>query len=174
MHLYKSRLRATCPTCRQVNQANSDGQTALFAAVRHNSGDVIDMLLTAGADIAASDSPFKRTVLHLAARDNHASAIQRLLDAVAQRPTIPKSLLLEARDTDGATPVHTAAQYGAREALIALKVAGADINAQTNDGRTPIFLAAHAGHKKVVRLTHCSMLSLLLFQVIFRINKRSY
>lgn len=129
--------------------ANADGQTALFAAVRHNSVEVIDMLLSAGADINACDSPGQRTVLHLAARDNHAPAVHRLLDAATQHPTIRLKEFLEAKDAEGATPVHIAALYGAREALIPLKLAGANVDAQTNDGRTPLLLAAHAGHKKV-------------------------
>lgn len=150
----KSKWRVICINCiymymsiLKVNLLNADGQNALFAAVRHNSIDVIDMLLNSGVDITQRERPSGRTVLHLAARDNRHAAIQRLLDYLAEHE--PTTSLLGCRDQDGCSAVHTAAQYGAREALIALKLAGADVNAQTNDGRTPIYLAGHAGHKKV-------------------------
>jgi ankyrin repeat protein len=42
-----------------------------------------------------------------------------------------------------------AAQYGHRECVVALKLAGCDLNQQTLDGFTAMYLAAQNGHRKV-------------------------
>jgi ankyrin repeat protein len=63
--------------------------------------------------------------------------------------------LLNARDTDGSTPLHCAAWKGHVEVVEALLDAGAKINDHNqNDhwGTTPLHAAAHGNQKKVVEL----------------------
>jgi ankyrin repeat protein len=63
--------------------------------------------------------------------------------------------LLDARDTDGSTPLHCATWKGHRDAVALLIAAGADIDAHnTNDhwGTTPLHAAAHANQAVIARM----------------------
>jgi ankyrin repeat protein len=63
--------------------------------------------------------------------------------------------LLEARDTDGSTPLHCAAWKGHVETVRALLDAGAAINAHSQNGHwgtTPLHAAAHGNQRAVAEL----------------------
>jgi len=63
--------------------------------------------------------------------------------------------LLDARDTDGSTPLHCAVWKGHLQMVEALVDAGADVNAQNeNDhwGTTPLHAAAHANQAGIAQL----------------------
>lgn len=63
--------------------------------------------------------------------------------------------LLNARDTDGSTPLHCAAWKGEKEMVAFLLGAGADVSIHnTNDhwGTTPLHAAAHANQAAIVQL----------------------
>ena len=68
----------------------------------------------------------------LAAATTDAEKTKLLIDAGAN---------IEARDKDGWTPLHKAANAGQAEAAIALLDSGADGKARTTDGKTPYDLA---------------------------------
>jgi ankyrin repeat protein len=60
--------------------------------------------------------------------------------------------LINSRDPNGNTPLHTAAQsgyYSVAEFLIANR---ADVNAENNSNRTPLQKAADSGHKRLIEL----------------------
>ena len=52
---------------------------------------------------------------------------------------------------DGASPVFVAAQNGHAKAILALKAAGANMDAQLSDGVTPVSTAAQCGHAEAIR-----------------------
>jgi tankyrase len=63
--------------------------------------------------------------------------------------------LIEARDTDGSTPLHCATWKGHPEVVKALLTAGAEVNAiNQNDhwGTTPLHAAAHANQAVIAQL----------------------
>lgn len=63
--------------------------------------------------------------------------------------------LVDARDSDGSTPLHCATWKGHLEVVAALVEAGADVNAvNQNDhwGTTPLHAAAHANQAAIARL----------------------
>ncbi len=79
----------------------------------------------------------RTTAAHLAAWKGHSGALQLLLAAGADP---------DARDADGATPLHDAAAGAAcARCLCALLAAGADPRARDRRGRTPAQLAAERG-----------------------------
>jgi len=63
--------------------------------------------------------------------------------------------LLDARDSDGSTPLHCATWKGHEHIVAALLEAGADVNAvNQNDhwGTTPLHAAAHANQAAIAKL----------------------
>ena len=105
-----------------------DGSPLHLAAAR-NAPAVIEVLLTAGANPRALWGDNGDTLLHLAAAENDEPAVIDTLLALG--------LDLEARDRNGGTPLHGAAEPAVIEALIA---AGANPNARLRNGRTPLHL----------------------------------
>ena len=63
--------------------------------------------------------------------------------------------LLNARDTDGSTPLHCATWKGHQNVVAALLEAGADVNGvNTNEhwGTTPLHAAAHANQAAIAKM----------------------
>lgn len=82
-----------------------------------------------------------------AAKNGDAQTARDLLDADGG--------LIDARDTDGSTPLHCAAWKGHKEVVSLLIERGADVNAQNNNthwGGTPLHAAAHANNTEIVHL----------------------
>jgi ankyrin repeat protein len=82
-----------------------------------------------------------------AAKAGNTAKIQELL---AQEPT-----LVQARESDGSTPLHYAAWKGHPEAAKLLLDAGAEVDAQNEGGHwggTPLHAAAHANQRAVAEL----------------------
>lgn len=74
----------------------------------------------------------------------------KLRDLLAGDPA-----LIDARDTDGSTPLHCAAWKGQQEVVALLIKAGADVNAHNNNdhwGTTPLHAAAHANQAAIAQL----------------------
>ena len=59
---------------------------------------------------------------------------------------------VNAKDNDGATPLHWAAHNGHKDVAELLLANKAEVNAKDNDGETPLHWAAAKGHKDVVEL----------------------
>ena len=102
---------------------------------------LVDMLLYAGANVAAVTRIGQYTPLHLAARDGNGAVVRAMLKAGAAAATPTES---------GATALHLAAASGSAEAVNLLIDAGADVNAKESEsGQTPLIFAASTGQVAV-------------------------
>jgi cytohesin len=120
----------------QVNIAErKSGETPLHSAVLHDKLNIVEALLSAGADVNAKDK-WGSTPLHFAASPGTATA---LLKAKAK---------VNAVNSGGRIPLHDAAHRGMDQVVQTLLGAGADVN-RNIDG-TPLFLAANNGYAQTV------------------------
>jgi ankyrin repeat protein len=139
------------------------GQTLLFWAIEGNQGEVLKLLLDAGASLDRRNQ-FDETPLLLASTNDagkldHRVLVPLLLDRGAQIDALAaaamgKTELLETyRDTlnlrnrYGWTPLHWAARNGHLQTVTALLDWGADVNAADANGWTPLFPAAYWGQR---------------------------
>ncbi|MCY4645598.1 MAG: ankyrin repeat domain-containing protein [Gammaproteobacteria bacterium] len=118
------------------SQAQGDGMTALHMAALEGHGDVVDVLLAAGAEVGATTRIGAYTPLHLASQAGHGAVVRSLLERGADANL--------ATTNSGATPLHLAARVVAGEdAVAALLEHGADVNAREGSaGQTPLMFAA--------------------------------
>lgn len=139
------RVRTLLRSGADVNAAQGDGMTALHWAAEHGNGELAEMVVRAGANVAAVTRLGDYTPLHLAARSGNGDVVRRLLDAGADP---------EARTSTGAvTPLHFGARSGSVAVVRALLAAGAAVDV-TEEARaqTPLMFAASAGRTDVVRV----------------------
>jgi hypothetical protein len=126
-------------------------------------------------DVQAKDRS-GNTLLHIAAKNGHADAVESLLDAGADiraknklgytalheaawhgQDAVVQALLnanadINAEDKFGTTALHNAAWQGHANAVQNLLNAGADARAKDAVGTTPLALAKWQGHKEIIRL----------------------
>ena len=116
--------------------------TLLHLAASGGSGEIVQMLLSAGAEIGARDAE-GMTPLHTAANAGKYEVVKHLLTAGADT---------EVRENrQGLRPIHFAAIMGHDAIVAALLDAGADKNALCGDGSSALMYAADGGHTAVVR-----------------------
>ncbi|PNH07611.1 Ankyrin-3 [Tetrabaena socialis] len=110
----------------------------------HAAGDkrVVEVLLGAGASVAAKDFDGKHP-LHVASEKGLKPVVELLLQSEAGAA---------ARDKWGSTPLHFACQGGHTEVVEVLLAAGAQVAARSYNGFTPLHSAAAEGAQEVVEL----------------------
>ncbi|MBT6153778.1 MAG: hypothetical protein HOK71_10230 [Planctomycetaceae bacterium] len=119
------------PGC--VNMRNEDGYTALHAAASYDREELVDLLISRGADVELKVADeYGGTALHRATDNDSVSIIDVLMAAGADPNT---------KDRHGNISLHFAGQFGNPKAVKALLEHGADANATNNEGNTPLDLA---------------------------------
>jgi hypothetical protein len=123
-----------------VNQADSYGVTAMFAAAQENNTDAIRCLLELRGDINQAHIT-RETPLHAAATNAHLNAVKCLIELNAD--------VNQAHD-EGATPLHEAAKYGSLEVVRCLVNSRANVDQADNEEQTPLMMASYLKHTDVV------------------------
>ena len=125
-----------------VNTTEGDGATALHWAVRTNQLETAELLIAAGANVAA-ENVYGVSPLSLACVNGNAAMIEALLDAGADVNT---------RSPEGETALMTAARTGTTAAVRVLLARGAEVD-QTEGwrGQTALMWAAAEGYAPTVR-----------------------
>jgi ankyrin repeat protein len=127
-----------------VDVQGHDDCTLLYGASSSEHFEIVQWLLSHGAnpnDLSKLDG---WTSLHAAAFTGHVEVIRLLLQYKAD---------IYAHDPQGFTPLHKAMQYDERVNVARLLLEhGADIYAQDNNGQTPLHVAARNGLVNVARL----------------------
>lgn len=127
-----------------VNAPQVDGATALHWAVRSNDLEMTDLLLRAGAKVAAATEE-GATPMFLAAQNGNPAMIERLIQAGAD-PNTPLS-------STGDTALMMASRTGAAAAVKALLDHSANVNAkETWGGTTALMWAVGEHHPDVVKM----------------------
>jgi ankyrin repeat protein len=98
--------------------------TLLHLAVKSRDKQLLDLLLSAGANI----------------NDNLTDIAAFLLEKGAQ---------VDGRDEGKRTPLHWAALFGHIDVVKMLIAKNADVNAKSVEGRTPLFISQKKGHKTI-------------------------
>lgn len=124
-----------------VNSADIDGTTPLHWAIRADEGQIVEVLLRAGANATVQDR-LGITPLYLAAMNGNGAVIRKLLDAGANANQTEKT---------GETILMVAIRTGDADAVRALLDHGANPNtAEPQLQLTPLMLAAEAGYTEIV------------------------
>jgi ankyrin repeat protein len=125
---------------------NSQGQCALYYAVKHGKEEVVRLLLELKADlheVCECDGMKKISALFVAAERGHASIVNLLLNCGAD--------VKHAR-SDGSCALHAAAEADRPDIVMNLLNAGSLVNQQTNIGHSALYVASQMGHINVVTL----------------------
>ncbi len=153
---------------------HQQNRTPLMYAIDNDQKKMINLLLSLGANVNATDEA-GRTPLHLVVEQTNASMVKRLISSGAKmdvedrRGRTPFHMAVQAGSTkgvqqflsqgvdpsitdgNGRTPLYVAVREKKTEIVKALLDAGADPNVQSN-GTGPVHLAARAGEKQMVQL----------------------
>lgn len=126
-----------------VNSTEADGTTALHWATHLDDLETVQLLLQAGANVAARNR-FGSTPLGLACLNGNSAMIETLLKAGAD---------VNATVGEGETPLMTAARTGKLDAVKVLLNRGANVNMKEGwRGQTALMWAAAEGYAPVIRL----------------------
>ena len=137
-------VRALLKQGADVSAAKGDGMTALHFAAERGDAAMTEMLLYAGANVAAVTRIGQYTPLHIASRSGNAAVVQALLKVgadVGARTT-----------TSSVTPLHLAASAGDAGIVTLLLDHGADADAKESEwGQTPLMFAAAENRVAAIR-----------------------
>jgi carboxypeptidase family protein/ankyrin repeat protein len=153
----------------------SIGSTALEHAVRHGNREMVQLLLSAGADVNSRNQS-KETVLMMLGDESTAEIVWDLIHAgakvdlkdedgdtalieAAMEKNLPVLIALihagarvDARNKQGQTALMLAASNNQIANIRALVRAGADMNARDNEGKTTLDYAIEEGNEKIINM----------------------
>ena len=130
-----------------VNAKREDGSTPLHGAAEGGHGEIVELLITAGADLHATTVSMLGgggwIPLHSAARQGHRGIVELLIEMGTD---------VNSRDSTGKSSLHDAALEGHKGIVELLINKGADLNAKSGYYGTPLHVAGSIGHKEIAEL----------------------
>ncbi|MFT4314937.1 MAG: ankyrin repeat domain-containing protein [Wolbachia pipientis] len=152
-----------------IDDADRYGRTPLYYASGNGNLDIVKCLVEKGADINAQDKGGKTSLD--AAIDKKYDNVEKYLKQVqldkellivAQygnldevRDLVSKGANINAKDKDGKTPLHLAAQGNSTniiQLLLDMKVSSTSVDVEDDAQRTPLYCAAESGNLNAVNL----------------------
>ncbi len=126
-----------------VDISAENGKTLLMIASHNGATQVVQVLLSRGADINATDNEGMTPLHNAVAGYSRSATISYLLKHGAR---------IDSARRDGSTPLMEASRKGRADFVEMLIQKGANINAQDERGETPLIRAAQMGHASVVQI----------------------
>ncbi|CAN0430808.1 unnamed protein product, partial [Hapterophycus canaliculatus] len=127
-----------------VDALDSKGRTPIHLSAKRGSLGAVEALLAAGADLALRDGDGDKSALDLAAGGGHVRVTRAL---------IQHGVGVNARDSNGCTALHAAADNNRAGTIDALAKAGANVDVQGGDEDlqwTPLHMACERGFLEAV------------------------
>ncbi len=142
---YKQSAQMLIDRGANVSAVNANGESAVFAATKGNSPELIDLLVSKGApvdsrNVAARDN-LGNTPVHAAVKWNSKEAAKELLSYGVD---------VNAQNLNGKTALSEACKSGKKELSIMLIEKGANVNATDNQGRTVLMDAVQSQNVEIV------------------------
>jgi hypothetical protein len=130
-----------------VNAVNANGESAVFAATKGNSPELIDLLVSKGAiidsrSVSARDN-LGNTPVHAAVKWDSGNAAKTLLS---------HGVDVNAQNLNGKTALSEACKSGKKEFSLMLIEKGANVNATDNQGRTVLMDAVQSQNVEIVNM----------------------
>jgi len=117
-----------------LNAKNNKGQTPLDIAMSQNRKDIVDLLISKGAEVSS---------MHIAAAIGDLAKVRGFLEKGAD---------VNIRDAQRKTALHIASANGHKEIVELLLASGADVNAGGYYNKTAAEYAMGANHREIVEL----------------------
>ncbi|KAL7677270.1 hypothetical protein ACOME3_003507 [Neoechinorhynchus agilis] len=138
------------PSGPEADRLNITGQTPLFMATLKERVNIVQFLVSKGANVNVQNR-YGVSPLLLCAENGSIELVKMLVRAGADVDISPSGHLAEQHLLAGQTPLFGAAKKGYVEVCAFLIESGADINRQTITGVTPLYTAVEEGKLDVVR-----------------------
>ncbi|KLI34160.1 ankyrin [Brachyspira hyodysenteriae] len=132
------------------NKWYADGQTPLLLASYYGYADIVNMLLSYGADVLAKDSIDDAMAVHIASARGNANVVSVILDSSAARSADID--IVNVGDNTGTTPLMWASMNNQVTVISALIKFKADVNFQDDDGWTALHFAAASDSYRAVEI----------------------
>jgi len=116
--------------------------TLLHIAADKGAKEMVELLISGGADIKIKDSS-GTTPLHFAVCRQNKDVAELLITSGSDVNT---------KDNNGNTPLYVTAKYGYKNMAELLISSGADVNMKNNEGETPLNLAIENGQNELAEL----------------------
>ncbi|KAJ5067021.1 ankyrin repeat ph and sec7 domain containing protein secg-related [Anaeramoeba ignava] len=130
-----------------INYPNNENETSLHIICKRNLSEVIELLISKGADLNAKTKKYKETPLHSACRYQHQNSLQII------KVLIENGADINATNISQEKPLHLICQYQSQknentfEIIKYLISKGADINDKNKEEETVLHLACQSHNR---------------------------